>query len=141
MNTSSALDPQSPQARAIYDLAIHSTVIFALIFVIVTGAIIYAIFRFRAWPGEPDPKQILGNLTTFGCKRISRALTSANARNSAGPSMPGCASWLWPTNLQSSRNGNALSYNQRNQRLATRPQRARCCFGLQPASTVMQFAE
>src|SRR5256885_11119755 len=56
----------------------------------------------------------LGNPTTFGCKRISRALTSANARNSAGPSMPGCASWLWPTNLQSSRNGNALSYNQRN---------------------------
>src|SRR5438309_10031105 len=61
MNTSSALDPQSPQARAIYDLAIHSTVIFALIFVIVTGAIIYAIFRFRARPGEPDPKQIPGN--------------------------------------------------------------------------------
>src|SRR6059058_4530927 len=61
MNTSSALDPQSPQARAIYDLAIHSTVIFALIFVIVTGAIIYAIFRFRARPGEPDPLQIPGN--------------------------------------------------------------------------------
>src|SRR5205814_10722636 len=61
MNTSSALDPQSPQARAIYDLAIHSTVIFALIFVIVTGAIIYAVFRFRARPGEPDPRQIPGN--------------------------------------------------------------------------------
>src|SRR5947207_6108980 len=61
MNTSSAVDPQSHQARAIYDLAIHSTVIFALIFVIVTGAIIYAIFRFRARPGEPDPKQIPGN--------------------------------------------------------------------------------
>src|SRR5437762_2234307 len=61
MNTSSALDPQSPQARAIYDLAIHSTVIFALIFVIVTGAIIYAIFRFRARPGEPYTNQIQGN--------------------------------------------------------------------------------
>src|SRR2546423_14663083 len=61
MNTSSALDPLSPQARAIYDLAIHSTVIFALIFVIVTGAIIYAVFRFRARAGEPDPKQIPGN--------------------------------------------------------------------------------
>src|SRR5437588_6461195 len=61
MHTSNALDPQSPQARAIYDLAIHSTVIFALIFVVVTGAIIYAIFRFHAHAGEPDPQQIPGN--------------------------------------------------------------------------------
>jgi hypothetical protein len=53
MQTSNALDPQSPLARAIYDLAIHSTIIFALIFVIVTGAIIYAIFRFRGRDGGP----------------------------------------------------------------------------------------
>jgi len=51
MPSSNALDPQSPQARAIYDLAIPSTIIFALIFVIVTGAIIYAIVRFRARAG------------------------------------------------------------------------------------------
>jgi cytochrome c oxidase subunit 2 len=61
MPSSNALDPQSPQARAIYELAIHSTIIFALIFVIVTGAIIYAILRFRARAGEPDPRQIPGN--------------------------------------------------------------------------------
>src|ERR1700747_247514 len=61
MQTSNALDPQSPQARAIYDLGIVSGVVFALIFVIVTGAIIYAILRFRAPGGEPDPKQIPGN--------------------------------------------------------------------------------
>ena len=61
MQTSNALDPQSPQARAIYDLAIPSTIIFALIFVIVTGAIVYAILRFRGRTGEPDPKQISGN--------------------------------------------------------------------------------
>src|SRR5260370_9729348 len=61
MPSSNALDPQSPQARAIYDLAIPSTIIFALIFVIVTGAIIYAILRFRGRAGEPDPKQIPGN--------------------------------------------------------------------------------
>src|SRR5437016_6212351 len=61
MHTSNALDPQSPLARAIYDLGIVSGVVFALIFVIVTGAIIYAIFRFRARAGEPDPKQIAGN--------------------------------------------------------------------------------
>src|ERR1700746_172927 len=61
MQTSNALDPQSPQARAIYDLAIPSTIIFALIFVIVTGAIIYAILRFRARAGELDPEQIAEN--------------------------------------------------------------------------------
>src|SRR5438552_14177910 len=61
MQTSNALDPQSPQARAIYDLAIPLTIIFALIFVIVTGTIIYAILRFRGRAGEPDPKQIPGN--------------------------------------------------------------------------------
>ena len=61
MQTSNALDPQSPLARAIYDLGIVSGVVFALIFVIVTGAILYAIFRFRARAGEPDPKQIPGN--------------------------------------------------------------------------------
>ena len=61
MPSSNALDPQSPLARAIYDLGIVSGVVFALIFVIVTGAIIYAIFRFRVREGEPDPKQIAGN--------------------------------------------------------------------------------
>ena len=61
MPSSNALDPQSPQAREIYELAIHSTIIFALIFGIVAGAITYAILRFRARPGEPDPKQIAGN--------------------------------------------------------------------------------
>ena len=61
MPSSNALDPQSPLARAIYDLGIVSSVVFALIFVIVTGAITFSIFRFRTRPGEPDPTQILGN--------------------------------------------------------------------------------
>ena len=61
MQTSNALDPQSPLARAIYDLGIVSTVVFVLIFVVVTGAITFSIFRFGAREGEPDPRQILGN--------------------------------------------------------------------------------
>src|SRR4029434_3395354 len=61
MQTSNALDPQSPLARAIYDLGIVSSVIFALIFVIVTGAITFSIFRFRARAGAPDPRPIQGN--------------------------------------------------------------------------------
>src|ERR1700736_1401543 len=61
MHTSNALDPQSPLARAIYDLGIASTIIFVLIFVIVTGAIVYAIFRFRGREGEADPRQFAGS--------------------------------------------------------------------------------
>lgn len=61
MHTSNALDPQSPQARAIYDLGIVSTIVFVLIFVVVAGGIVYAIFRFRAREGEPEPKQFAGS--------------------------------------------------------------------------------
>lgn len=58
MQTSNALDPQSPFARAIYDLGIVSGIIFALIFIVVAGGIVYAVLRFRGREGEPDPKQI-----------------------------------------------------------------------------------
>src|SRR5499427_5431061 len=61
MPSSNALDPQSPFARSIYDLTIVSYIILGLIFVIVTGGIVYAILRFRARTDEPDPKQIAGN--------------------------------------------------------------------------------
>jgi cytochrome c oxidase subunit 2 len=61
MPSSNALDPQSPLARAIYDLGIVSSVVFALIFIIVTGAITFSIFRFGSRAGEPDPTQIPGN--------------------------------------------------------------------------------
>ena len=61
MPSSNALDPQSPLARAIYDLGIVSSIVFALIFVIVTAAITYSIFCFRTRAGEPDPTQIWGN--------------------------------------------------------------------------------
>jgi cytochrome c oxidase subunit 2 len=61
MHASNALDPQSPQARAIYDLGIISTIVFALIFVAVAGAIVYAIFRFRGREGEPEPNQFAGS--------------------------------------------------------------------------------
>src|SRR6202022_2602511 len=61
MHASNALNPQSPQARAIYDLGIVSTIVFILIFIIVTGAIVYAIFRFRGREGEADPRQFAGS--------------------------------------------------------------------------------
>jgi cytochrome c oxidase subunit 2 len=61
MPTSNALDPQSPLARAIYHLGIVSGIIFLLIFLTVTGGIIYAICRFRGRAGEPEPSQFAGS--------------------------------------------------------------------------------
>ena len=61
MRASNALNPQSPQARAIYDLGIISTIVFVLIFVVVAGGIVYAIFRFRGREGDPEPKQFAGS--------------------------------------------------------------------------------
>src|SRR6202045_4802550 len=61
MHASNALDPQSPQARAIYDLGIVSTIVFVLIFVVVTGGIVYAIVRFRGREGDPEPDQFAGS--------------------------------------------------------------------------------
>lgn len=55
------LDPQSPQARAIFHLAIVAGIIFAVIFAIVAGMIVYALMRCRWREGEADPKQVAGN--------------------------------------------------------------------------------
>lgn len=57
------LNPDSPQARAIFDLGIVSSIIFAIIFAIVTGIILFALMRFRWREGEPDPDQLAGNRT------------------------------------------------------------------------------
>jgi cytochrome c oxidase subunit 2 len=54
-------EPGSPQARAIFDLGVVASIIFALIFAIVAGIILYALMRFRWREGEPDPHQIAGN--------------------------------------------------------------------------------
>ena len=54
-------EPDSPQARAIFNLGIVSSIILAVIFIIVTGVIVYALMRFRWREGEPDPQQLAGN--------------------------------------------------------------------------------
>jgi cytochrome c oxidase subunit 2 len=55
------LHPQSPQSRAIFDLGVSATIILSLIFVIVTGVVVYALVRYRWREGEPDPHQHAGN--------------------------------------------------------------------------------
>jgi hypothetical protein len=54
MQTSNALDPQSPQARVIYVLGIVSTIVFVLIFVAVAGAIVYR-------PLRPEDQSAMGH--------------------------------------------------------------------------------
>lgn len=61
MNALTVFDPQSPQARAIVNLAVIAGIIFALIFLIVGGMIVFALMRYRWREGESDPKQVAGN--------------------------------------------------------------------------------
>jgi len=55
--------PDSPGARAIFNLGVTSTIILAVIFVLVSGGIVYALMRFRWREGEADPRQVAGNRT------------------------------------------------------------------------------
>jgi cytochrome c oxidase subunit II len=55
------LHPDSPQARSILNLGIVSGIIFATIFAIVAGIVVYALMGFRWREGEPDPRQFAGN--------------------------------------------------------------------------------
>ncbi len=54
-------EPDSPQARAIFDLGVIVAVILGVIYVVVAGMIVFALMRFRWREGMPDPSQISGN--------------------------------------------------------------------------------
>src|SRR5215468_2350157 len=55
-------NPQSPQARAIFDLTIIVIVVMVIIFAVVIGIVTYAWVRFPRWrEGERDPQQGQGN--------------------------------------------------------------------------------
>jgi cytochrome c oxidase subunit 2 len=57
------LDPQSPQAKAISDL-FNFTMLLALgILALVTGLVVYAIFRFRHKPGQDEEPQAVFGIT------------------------------------------------------------------------------
>ena len=56
--SSSVLQPQSPEAKAIFDLGIVSLIVFVLIWIVVSGGILYAILRFRGRGDEADPEQV-----------------------------------------------------------------------------------
>jgi cytochrome c oxidase subunit 2 len=57
-----SLNPQSPQARAIFNLGIVTAIVLAVIFAVVAAIVVYALVRFRWREGEGDPEQKAGNL-------------------------------------------------------------------------------
>ena len=73
MEASSPFSPNSPQALAIFNLFVLSLVISAVIFAIVTGLVIYILFRYRGRPGQAEPPQISGHT------RLEIAWTAAPA--------------------------------------------------------------
>src|SRR5215467_15039878 len=57
-------NPQSPQARAIFDLTIVVIVVMVIIFAVVVGIVLYALLGSPRWrEGERDPEQGEGNKT------------------------------------------------------------------------------
>jgi len=59
-----ALNPQSPETRAIFDLAIVTGIVMVVIFAVVVGIVAYALLCFPRWrDGERDPEQGRGNKT------------------------------------------------------------------------------
>jgi len=63
MNALTSLSPASPNAQAIYQLWMIALAIFGLIFLLVTGLIVYSLMRYRWREGDPDPEQIAGQRT------------------------------------------------------------------------------
>lgn len=54
-------NPNSPQAQAIANLFIWSLIISGIIFAIVTGGVIYSIYRYRYRPESAVPQQVAGH--------------------------------------------------------------------------------
>ncbi len=60
MSISSPFNPASPQALDTLRLFILVLILMAGVFVVVTGVVVYAVFRFRSQPGQGDPPQDTG---------------------------------------------------------------------------------
>jgi cytochrome c oxidase subunit 2 len=61
--TLTSFSPASQNTEAIYHLWMISLAIFGLIFVSVTGLIVYSVMKYRWREGEPDPEQVPGSKT------------------------------------------------------------------------------
>jgi len=63
MNVLTSLSPGSQGVQSIDSLWTVVIAIFGLIFLLVTGLIVYSLMRYRWREGEPDPKQVAGQKT------------------------------------------------------------------------------
>ncbi len=63
MTVLTSMSPASRNTEAIYHLWMVSLAIFGLIFLLVTGLIVYSLMKYRWREGEADPKQIAGQTT------------------------------------------------------------------------------
>ena len=61
MGETSPFNARSPQARAIADLFTWNLAIAGVIFLLVTGLVVYIAIRYRARPGQGEPRQVFGN--------------------------------------------------------------------------------
>lgn len=59
----STLAPKADFARLLDDVFMTTVRWAVVVFVLVEGALVYAIFRFRGRPDDPEPKQVHGNTT------------------------------------------------------------------------------
>ncbi|MGH7917748.1 MAG: cytochrome c oxidase subunit II transmembrane domain-containing protein, partial [Candidatus Binataceae bacterium] len=59
-NTSAVFSPVSPQAKAISQLFLGTSIFLLVILALVTFLVFYMIIRFRDRPGAPEAKQIFG---------------------------------------------------------------------------------
>jgi cytochrome c oxidase subunit 2 len=63
MNALTSLSPASRNTEAIFHLWMISLSIFLLIFLLVTGLIVFSLMKYRWREGEPDPEQVPGQRT------------------------------------------------------------------------------
>ena len=60
MHTIPTFSPAGPQAHALTALFVGVLIVLAMIFILVTGLVIYMIVRFRDRPGAPEARQMFG---------------------------------------------------------------------------------
>ena len=63
MNALTSLSPASQNTQAIFHLWMIALAIFGLIFLLVTGFVVYSLMRYRWREGDPDPEQVPGQRT------------------------------------------------------------------------------
>jgi len=61
VGNSSILDPQGPVALSESNLFWFILIVATIVFVLVESVLLYSVFRFRARPDSPEPRQIAGN--------------------------------------------------------------------------------